>query len=741
MPDAVTGLKLGLRSRSVVLVTGVVTLAVALASVLLIWQFNESTNRIRDLSTASLRAGLTDSLRDEAIAMLRDQAKRSVDAVVEGRKAALLPAVERLARDTTTLSASWWSADGTLLAHAGEPTPGAPPPRIDGTLRTTSRTGQSGDVLIITAPVMHKGVTVGALRGRYSLDAVERQAVQLDARLSEVIGVGKQLNWTHVLTASGLSLAFALVLALLVARQLILPIRRLADYAAAVGLGHHSAPLPVERTDELGDLARSLRDMSDNLQETTGEVHYLAYHDSLTQLPNRAQLKQSLRQAIGRGEREEHSVALLFIDLDDFKRVNDTLGHEAGDELLREVALRLRACLREGDEVPVGPRDSNDAIEPRETIARLGGDEFTVVLNNVRESGDTAAVAQRILDALREPFVLGGQEVVVGASIGITTFPEDGADVDALLRNADVAMYQAKSRGKNHFEFYNDSMHRMATERLSLETDLRHAIDYEQMRVLYQPIVEAQSRQLVGIDAQVRWIHPALGTILPDVFLPLAEQSGFIVPMDRWLIDQVCADLAALDELGHHHVDVAASLGSVHFRDHAIGESVVSALNRHRVDPSRLALAIREKTLMQNEQSASAMLAALRERGVHAWIDDFGNGHSPLRVLPRLAMDGVRMNSQHVNAQSRDADTKAIIATIVAMAHTLNLKVTATGVETAEQLELLREVGCDYAQGSLIVRPMLLADLVTWLSRQGAEATAQTGTSATVPFPGPRHPG
>ena len=625
---------------------------------------------------------------------------------------------------------AWYSTADKLIFEDGT----AP---TDITLPAFGRaTRVVNDWLLIDATVTNGRSEAGRLRAIYTLTGVRVQANQLDARLDDVIAHGERLNRTHIMTAGALSLAFALALALLVARKLIEPIRRLADYAAAVGLGQHSAPLPVERSDELGDLARSLRDMSDNLQVTTGEVHYLAYHDSLTQLPNRAQLKQSLRQAIGRGERDQHSVALLFIDLDDFKRVNDTLGHEAGDELLKDVAVRLRTCLRRGDEVA----DDGNNAEPRETIARLGGDEFTVVLNTVRESSDAAIVAQRSLEALREPFVLSGQEVVVGASIGITAFPEDGADVDTLLRNADVAMYQAKERGKNNFEFYNDSMHRMATERLSLETDLRHAIDYDQMRILYQPIVEANTRRLVGIDAQLRWLHPALGTVLPKVFQPLAEQTGFIVPLDRWVIDRVCADIATLDSMGYTDVDVAASLSSVHFRDQAVSDTVVSALNRHHVSPDRLALAIREKTLMRNAKSATSTLSALRARGVHAWIDDFGSGHSPLRVLPRLPVDGLRISSHDVDAQSRDVDTTAIIATIVAMAHTLNLKVTATGVETTEQLEALCAVGCDYAQGSLLVRPMLLADLVAWLERRGpdADSVAQTGTYSTVPFPGPR---
>ena len=714
---------LRLRARSILTIASLTGFVVVVLSVLLMWQFHTSTARIRALSTHSLSEQLTAQVVSEAERTVAERAEPLDRALKDADREALQATLQQLvARDDIDL-AVFHDLDGAWQASATVSDTSIPGATLEWSpFPQSARHQRASDHLLIDLPTV-SGNARGVLRLGVPLEPVLSRARALDTQLDEMIDRGKRLNWTHVATAGGISLLCAIGIAMVVAGTLVAPIRRLADYASAVGLGEYSAPLPVDRADELGDLARRLKEMSENLQLTTGEVHYLAYHDSLTQLPNRAQLKQSLRQAIALGERESHSVALLFIDLDDFKRVNDTLGHDAGDALLKEFAVRLRTCLRRSDEL-------DDDPEPRETIARLGGDEFTVVLNAIRESGDAGLVARRILEVLHEPFVLGGQEVVVGASIGVTVFPEDGGDVDTLLRNADVAMYQAKERGKNHFEFYNDSMHRMATEQLSLETDLRHAIEYDQMRIVYQPVLDTKTHELVAVEAQLRWIHPALGSVLPSVFVPLAEQTGYIVQLDEWVIDQVCHDLRALGATGYKDVGISISLASMHFREQAIMPRLIDALNRHDVRPESLLLSIREKTLMRNFDSASAQLRELRERGIKAWVDDFGGGHSPLSYLPRMPVSGLRIGSEEIAALAKGDDAKAVISTVIAMAHSLHLKVVAKGVENTDQISVLREVGCDFVQGSAYVRPMLLADLMSWLSQRhaSAESTAQTGT-------------
>ena len=727
---------LRLRSWSLLTILSVVGLVAASLSMLLMWQFHLSTERIRDLSADSLNTRLVDQLREYGTQVGVELAADLVQPIVALDLQSMREILDAAAAHPSIDSAVAFDSSGRVVADGSATVPNfgrsllnADPSTSITTYRMTS------SELQIDLPVGQFGQRMGGLRLGLSLTPILAETLELDEQLDAVIARGQRLNLLHVAATCGLFLICAFWIVFLVGRNVVTPIRRIASYASAVGLGQYDLPLPLARSDELGDLARSLKEMSGNLQISTGEVHYLAYHDSLTRLPNRAQLKQSLRQAIARGERADHSVALLFIDLDDFKRVNDTLGHEAGDTLLQEFALRLRSCLRTGDEF-----DNQLDAEPRETIARLGGDEFTVVLNTVRESSDAGAVAKRILAVLKEPFVLSGQEVVIGASIGITTFPEDGGDVDTMLRNADIAMYQAKERGKNHFEFYNDSMHRMATERLSLEMDLRHAIEYEQMRVLYQPIVDTHTQALLGIEAQVRWIHPELGSVLPSVFVPLAEQTGYIVQLDQWLIGRVCADMAELDELGYDDFSMSASLASVHFRNQTIVPTLIEGLNRHHIDAARLTVTISEKTMMRNFERSSELLEQMRERGVHAWITDFGSGHTPLRFMSRMVVAGLKIDSDYVGAIARGEDASSLVSTVIAMAHSLELTVTATGVENTRQLDILREVGCDFVQGSLFVRPMLLADLVAYFAQQAREPerAGQTGTFGPLPFNKPK---
>ncbi|MFK8016582.1 MAG: putative bifunctional diguanylate cyclase/phosphodiesterase [Gammaproteobacteria bacterium] len=729
-------MKLRLRSWSLLTSLSTIGLVVASLSVLLLWQFDQSTERIRYLSAGSLETQLVDQLRDYGTQMGSNLATEVAAPLTALDMQALRDLLRTAAQQPNVKSIEVFDQAGALVADGSMTVPrfGRILRDVD-TAATSIGYRQDSDELQVDVPVEQFGVRIGGVRVSFSLTSILGKTRKLDGELDAIIDQGKRFSLMHVAVTCGIFLLLAYWFAVLVGRNLVTPIRRLAAYASAVGLGQYDMPLPTTRTDELGDLARSLREMSENLQITTGEVNYLAYHDSLTRLPNRAQLKQSLRQSIARGERGGHSVALLFIDLDDFKRVNDTLGHEAGDTLLKEFALRLRHCLRSGDEF-----DPQVDGQPRETIARLGGDEFTVVLNNVRESSDAGMVAKRILAVLRDPFVLSGQEVVIGASIGVTTFPEDGHDVDTLLRNADVAMYQAKERGKNHFEFYNDSMHRMATERLSLETDLRHAIEYEQMRILYQPVLDTKTRALVGVDAHLRWIHPALGNILPTVFGPLAEQTGFIVRLDEWVLDRACADIAELSALGYDDFAVGVGVSSLHFRDQSIAPSLIEALNRHRVDAGRVALSVSEKTMMRNFERSSELLSGLRERGVRSWVSEFGSGHSPLRFLSRMPVTGVRIDSEYISALARGDDERALVSSVIAMAQSLNLRVTATGVENTEQMAVLTEVGCDNVQGSLFARPMLLADLVTYLAQHSrvADATEQTGTFGPLPFSKPK---
>ncbi len=733
-------MRIGLQSRYLLQTIGLSSMVIVIMTTMLMVFFGHSTNRISELGAQRMEHTLTERLEQRGASITEGLAGSLDVAVATLDMQSMQLSLQALLENNDVSFAYIYDGQGNIL-HDGEPTIPAFGQNIADVLsRTygvtlTDRISRTDQYLVVSAPVASRsaqaqpentlvsgsaGVAVGL-----SLSSVAAETQTIVSNTRDLIRSDQERQLYGVSITTGILLLITAVIALWLARKLVQPIRQLATYADEVGKGNYDAVLPIRRSDELGDLAKSLREMSDNLQVTSGEVHYLAYHDSLTKLPNRAQLKEALQRAVARAKRSETSAALLFIDLDDFKRVNDTLGHDAGDTLLKEFAVRLADSIRIEDQIATASDD-----ESSDVIARLGGDEFTVVLDSITQPSDVVVIAQRILAALKEPFIITGQEVVVGASIGVTTYPEDGVDVETLLRNADVAMYQAKERGKNQFEFYNDSMHRMATERLSLEADLRHALRYDQMRLVYQPVLDLERNEVVAIDSKVRWMHPALGVIHPDVFLPLAEQTGFIVELDEWVVKSVCRDLRMLQRRGYTSHKIAAKLSSVHFREQSISDVVSKALVQNGVPPESLSLKVDEKTIMRNFPRASKILTELRDSGVDIVVDAFGSGHSPLNYLTKLPVDSVKIAHEYIRQIDQGEHEKAIVAIIVAMAHSLNMKVIADGVESQEQMELVKNIACDMVQGSYYARPMLRDDLITYLEKHvnGRNEFVKTGS-------------
>ncbi|NNF16663.1 MAG: EAL domain-containing protein [Gammaproteobacteria bacterium] len=722
-------MRIGMQSRYLWQTLGLVSLAILILSTMLMYHFGNSTERISELGAQTLKTTLTERLLERGRSISENLAETVAEPFVVLDMRTAYQRIQETLAESGVEYVYLHDVNGQVV-HDGtheilnygrdiaELQIKKPYSELEAGVRV------SNSLLEIGRPIRSGNEVVGGVLVGMSLQPIIAETSSIMTNMQSLIRADQSRQYYGVIITTGVLLLLAAIVALLVARGLVRPIRQLATYADQVGKGNYEAMLPIRRSDELGDLAVSLREMSNNLQVTSGEVHYLAYHDSLTRLPNRAQLKVALKKALARAKRSETSAALLFIDLDDFKRVNDTLGHEAGDTLLKEFAMRLAESIRIEDEVAAAVEENADVI------ARLGGDEFTVVLDSIVKPADVVTIAQRILNAGKEPFIIAGQEVVVGASIGITTYPEDGNDVDTLLRNADVAMYQAKARGKNQFEFYNDSMHRMATERLSLEADLRHALHYDQMRLVYQPVIDINTNEIVIIDSKVRWMHPALGVIHPDVFIPLAEQTGFIVELDEWVVKSVCSDLKLLHNRGYTNQKMAAKLSSVHFRDHSIGDVVNAALEDNNLSAQSLCLKVDEKTIMRNFPRASKILNELRASGVNIVVDAFGSGHSPLNYLTKLPVDSLKIANEYIRQINQGEHEKAIVAIIVAMAHSLKLKVIAEGVESQEQMEIVQSIACDMVQGSYYTRPMLCDDLITYLEKHINERNefSQTGT-------------
>jgi len=418
-------------------------------------------------------------------------------------------------------------------------------------------------------------------------------------------------------------------------------------------------------------------------------LHSLVHYDNLTQLPNRQLLLDRLTQAIAQATRQQTLVGLLLLDLDRFKLVNDTLGHEFGDKLLKDVSERIHACIRDSD-----------------TLARLGGDEFVVVLNGINGAQDAAKVANKIIDNLSKPIVIDGHEVFVTTSIGISLFPNDGMDKNALITNADVAMYRAKEEGRNHFQFYTFGMNATTVEQLTLENDLRRAIERDELFLHYQPQIRLPDRRMVGVEALVRWQHPELGLVPPARFIPIAEETGLIVPIGQWVLRTACAQARRWLDSGAPPIEMSVNMSSRQFHQENMLETVTGALQESGLDARQLTLEITESSLMQKPDDAVVTLCLLHNMGVGIAIDDFGTGYSSLGHLKRFPLQALKIDRAFINDITENPEDAAIVRAILAMAHSLNLKAVAEGVESEEQLKFLQQAGCDEIQGFLISKPV-----------------------------------
>jgi len=410
-------------------------------------------------------------------------------------------------------------------------------------------------------------------------------------------------------------------------------------------------------------------------------LHHLAHHDPLTGLANRTLLQERLRSAIEATLRSETCGALAFLDLDNFKHINDTFGHEAGDVVLREVAQRLRENMREED-----------------TIARLGGDEFVLLLCNVASRERLADLLERVRRAIMQPVQVDDQEIFPGTSIGVSLFPDDGDNADRIMRAADAAMYHAKTLGKNNLQFFSEELNRIVHEHLLLEASLSRAIRDHEMVLGYQPKVDLRSGKVVGAEALVRWLHPVDGVISPDRFIPVAEETGLIVPLGEWVIDEACGALKAMGMLGIEDFVISVNLSARQLRQREFADRLAATLARHGVDPRSLELEVTESQLMDHPEDALAALAELKKLGVRLSIDDFGTGYSSLSHLQKFPVDYIKIDRSFLGDVGHDGHL-VITRAIIALGHNLKLKVIAEGVETREQLAFLRKYGCDEMQG------------------------------------------
>ena len=431
------------------------------------------------------------------------------------------------------------------------------------------------------------------------------------------------------------------------------------------------------------------------------QIAQMAYFDVLTNLPNRYLFKDRLNQAILYAEKYKKLLAIIYLDLDEFKRVNDTFGHNFGDKILQAVSDRLEKSIRKIDTLS---RIEGDGLET--TVARLGGDEFTILLRELKENKDASRVAQRIVDLFSQPFHIENRLIFITTSIGMALYPNDGQDVDTLLKNADTAMYHAKEKGRNHFQFFSEHMNIEVLERFSMENSLRNAADKKDFQLYYQPQFDSSTGRIIGVEALIRWMHPEKGMLLPDTFIPISEDSGLIMPIGSWVLRTACEQNKAWQIEGFPPIYVTVNISGIQFRQKNFLESVAQTLLDTGLEPQYLELELTESILMEPTETTFNTLNELKATGVRIAIDDFGKGYSSLGYLKRLPIDTLKIDRSFVHDIISNPDDRAIVRAIISLARSLNLKVIAEGVETHEQLSYLQEQGTDGIQGFLLSEPI-----------------------------------
>ena len=443
-----------------------------------------------------------------------------------------------------------------------------------------------------------------------------------------------------------------------------------------------------------------------------GLAHKLAYFDTVTGLPNRTTLRKDLGQAIARAVGTESVVAVFSLDLDNFKRINDTLGRDNGDRLLKTVAERLVACLRRRDSAFGVKAD----VRAGDFVARTGGDEFYVVLTEFRSAEESAVVARRMLEAIAQPVNLGGEDLVLSATAGISVYPVDGTGADILIDRADAAKNHAKAEGRGRYQFYTSAINARAFERLSMENNLRKALQQEQFELYYQPKIDIRSGRFAGAEALVRWRHPDLGLVSPANFIPIAEETGLIVPLGEWIIGAACRDIAGWRGQGLTDVRVAVNISPMQFASAELPILLGKALAEWKLPVEVIEVELTESLLMTDTEQSISMLAELRALGIDVWIDDFGTGYSSLSYLRRFPIAGVKVDQTFVREMDTNANDAAIVAAVIALARSLNLAVVAEGVESRLHLAALAAQQCDYAQGYLYSPPLPAAAFARWVT-------------------------
>ncbi|HBN52876.1 MAG TPA: hypothetical protein DD456_02200 [Stenotrophomonas sp.] len=702
--------RFGLQARFLCVAGGAVLVVVAIVAILLARQAAAQ----RELLQAS--SGVVSQVFDRSV---REQgtslATSLAEALVNPLYFSDLDAIGALARSTISQKSVSYvlvhDAEGRLIHDGSIEVAGygrqMQDPLAQGAIGAEKlRMQESPMVLEVDLPLRIGEQRIGGLRLGMDLAPVRAQEAEARAALEQRMGLAnrRQLAWVVLMMVALVGLAC--LVALYVQRTLVQPVRWLGAAARRIETGDYEVEQQdTRRGDEIGELLRTFGRMGQSIARHDREVRQMAYTDSLTGLTNRLAFREALDHRLLGARASGQGLALLFIDIDEFKRVNDTLGHEAGDEALLQFAQRIAAAVEQDG--------GDDAL-----LARFGGDEFVILIG--REAGKVenmaTALAKRLVADLGHPLQVQGREIFLGSSIGITLFPEDATDATGLLKNGDIAMYQAKLAGKSCFRYYSRALDHAVERRLHLEQELRGAWERGELRLVYQPIFRSLDRMLIGVEALLRWQHPVLGAIPPSMFIDIAEQSGLIQALGPKVLRTACQQArqwpcnAAGEELF-----VSVNVSPRQLRGGDLIAAVEQGLHASGLAASRLHLELTETAVIGDEMLAASLLEKLHRTGVKVWLDDFGTGFSGLSHLRQVPVDGVKIDRSFVADLQRDPDDLALTTAIIAMAHALGITVVAEGIEHQAQFDLLNERGCDLVQGYWLARPLDSDDLVRLL--------------------------
>ncbi|MGB3393840.1 MAG: EAL domain-containing protein [Stenotrophomonas sp.] len=700
-------LRFGLQARFLCVAAAVMLVVVAIIAALLAGQAATQREVLR-ASNHVVEQMFDRSAREQGTALATSLA----EALVNPLYFSDLDAIGALVRSTASQNAVSYvlvhETDGRLVHDGSIEVAGygrqMQDPLAAGAVTATAlQVQESSMVLEVDVPIRIGDQRIGGLRVGMDLVPVRAQQAETMAMLERDAGKAnrRQLLWLGLVMLALVGLVS--LLALYVQRTLVRPVRWLGDATRRIEDGDYQVqPQETRRRDEIGELLRSFGRMGESIARHDREVRQMAYTDALTGLTNRLAFREALDHELLGARTSGRGLALLFIDIDEFKRVNDTLGHEAGDEALLQFAQRIATLVEQNG--------GSDAL-----LARFGGDEFVILIGSDagKVEGVATVLAKRLVDELSLPLQVQGREIFLGSSIGITLFPEDATDATGLLKNGDIAMYQAKLAGKNCFRYYSRALDHAVERRLHMEQELRGAWERGELRLVYQPIFRTHDRVLAGVEVLLRWQHPELGSVPPSMFIDIAEQSGLIQVLGPKVLRAACLQAQQWPRNPEgEELFVSVNVSPRQLRSGDLAAAVEDCLRESGLDAMRLHLELTETAVIGDEMMAASLLEKLHRTGVKVWLDDFGTGFSGLSHLRQVPVDGVKIDKSFVSDLQRDADDLALTTAIIAMAHALGITVVAEGIEQQAQFDLLKQRDCDLVQGYWLAKPLSSDELV-----------------------------